>query len=106
MRDLTPVILLAGLKEALTEGGQLEVECIEAAEKFGNTFRGGWKVFVRIGVQRAVYVVSRNIEPKVFKTVTGLVSFAMDNGFSVVGVPLRVGERVEWVNGAVPERNE
>ena len=96
MRELTPVILQSELKEALAAGSTLEIDCIEAANRQGNIWCGVWKVFVRHGSQRAVIVATRNLEPRVFKTITGLFSFAHEFGFKVVSVPLRKGERVEW----------
>ena len=52
MRNLTPVILQAGLKEALTEGGIVEAHSVEDAKKVGNTWTGNWRIYLRIGDQR------------------------------------------------------
>lgn len=91
MRELTPVILQSGLKEALATGNTLEVDCIEAANRQGNI----WGV-CKYSYATAVIVATRNLEPRVFKTTTGLFSFAHDFGFKGVSVPLRACERVEW----------
>ena len=47
MRNLTPVILQAGLKEALTEGGIVEAHCVEDAKKVGNIWQGNWRIYLR-----------------------------------------------------------
>ena len=37
-----PVILTSHMQEAIEGGAWIEVECVEAPEKGGNTHRGGW----------------------------------------------------------------
>ncbi len=59
MRNLTPVILQAGLKEALTEGGIVEAHSVEDAKKVGNTWTGNWRIYLRIGDQTALLVIAR-----------------------------------------------
>ncbi|MGQ0563538.1 MAG: hypothetical protein ACT4OK_00520 [Gemmobacter sp.] len=99
MRNLTPVILQAGLKEALNEGGIVEAHCVEDAEKFGNVWQGSWRIYLRIGDQTALLVISRGLEPREFKTVTGLISFGVELGLNTIPVPLKKGGQVTWTNG-------
>ena len=102
MRDLTPVILQAGLREALSEGGTLEAECVEEASKQGNIWQGSWRIHLCLRDQRALLVLSRNLDPREFKTITGLISFGHELGFSVVPVPLRQGVRAAWYKDEEP----
>ncbi|PZQ96153.1 MAG: hypothetical protein DI533_17095 [Cereibacter sphaeroides] len=99
MRNLTPVILQTGLKEALSEGGIVEVHCVEDATKVFNVWQGTWRVTLRVGDQTALLVISRGLEPREFKTVTGLISFAVEMGLTTVHVPLRKGEKATWTYG-------
>ncbi len=50
MRNLTPVILQAGLKEALTEGGIVEALCVEDAKKVLNVWQGTWRIQLRFSM--------------------------------------------------------
>ena len=99
MRNLTPVILQAGLKEALTEGGIVEAHCVEDAKKIGNTWTGTWRIYLRIGDQTALLVIARGLEPREFKTIAGLISFGVELGLTTVAVPLKQGTLVNWTNG-------
>ena len=96
MRNLTPVILQAGLKESLTEGGIVEAHCVEDAKKVGNIWQGNWRIYLRMGDQTALLVIARGLEPREFKTITGLVSFGVELGLTTVSVPLRGGDKVTW----------
>ena len=103
MRNLTPVILQAGLKEALTEGGIVEALCVEDAKKVLNVWQGTWRIQLRLGDQTALLVISRGLEPREFKTVTGLISFAVELGLTTVPVPLKKGEKATWTHDAAVE---
>jgi hypothetical protein len=100
MRNLTPVILQAGLKEALTEGGIVEALCVEDAKKVRNVWQGTWHIHLRLGDQTALLVTTRGLEPRVFLTVTGLIAFAVELGLTTVPVPLKKGKKVTWTDGA------
>ncbi|MBL3705332.1 hypothetical protein GI582_21755 [Sulfitobacter sp. BDSS02] len=96
-----PVILTSHMQEAIQGGAWIEVECVEAPEKGGNTHRGGWTVFVcsndgQGGVHRSVYVTNRDLKPRVFKTAAGLMSFCLELDAKVFSCPLREGERGTW----------
>ena len=103
MRNLTPVILQAGLKEALTEGGIVEAHCVEDAKKVLNVWQGSWRIYLRMGEATALLVISRGLEPREFKTVTGLISFGVELGLTTVPVPLKKGEKATWTHDAAVE---
>jgi hypothetical protein len=106
MRNLTPVILQAGLKEALSEGGIVEAHCVEDAKKVLNVWQGSWRIYLRIGEQTALLVISRGLEPREFKTVTGLISFAVELGLATVPVPLKQGVKAIWTDGTEAHTGE
>jgi hypothetical protein len=99
MRNLTPVILQAGLMEARNEGGIVEAQCVEDAKKVGNTWSGNWRIYLRIGDQTALLVIARGLEPREFKTIAGLISFGVELGLTTVPVPLKKGEKATWIHG-------
>ena len=105
-----PVILATHIQPAIGDGAWIEVECVEAAEVSGNTHRGGWKIYVCAldpdgGVQRAVHVTGRNLEARIFKTVKGLTSFALELGLHVISFPVLAGKWGIWRFGTskIPE---
>lgn len=96
-----PVILTSHMKDAIEEGAWIEVECVEAPERGGNTHRGGWTIFVcsddgQGAVHRSVYVTNRDLKPRVFKTAAGLMSFSMELGVKNFVCPLQEGARGTW----------
>ena len=85
----------------MEEGAWIEVECVQAPERGGNTHRGGWTIFVCAddgsgGIHRSVYVTNRDLKPRVFKTAAGLMSFCMELGVKVFVCPLQEGARGTW----------
>ena len=97
----SPVILAAHIDPAINDGAWIEVECVEAAERGGNTHRGGWKIHVcaldTTGVViRAVYVIGRDLTPHIFRTTTGLMSFCMEMQMRPFICPYEVGEIEVW----------
>lgn len=100
----SPVILTAHIKPAIEDGGWIEVECVEPVERGGNTYRGGWKVYVcdqdsTGNVIRAVYVIGRDLTPRIFKTATGLMSFCMELQLRTFICPFEEGETEVWKFG-------
>ena len=63
MRNLTPVILQAGLKEALSEGGIVEAHCVENAKKVLNVWQGSWRIYLRLGDKPALLRHARGLAP-------------------------------------------
>ncbi len=99
MRNLYPVILQAGLKEALSEGGIVEAHCLENASKVGSTWIGDWRIYLRSGDQAALLVNQRTLQPREFKTIVGLISLGVELGLTTVPVPLKKGEKATWNHG-------
>ncbi len=99
MRNFTPVILQAELKEALAEGGIVEAHCTDDAKKIGSAWTGNWTIALVVGDQKALLVNQRALEPREFKTIAGLISFAVELGLIAVTVPLKQGTSVYWTNG-------
>jgi hypothetical protein len=60
---------------------------------------------LRLGDQTALLVISRGLEPREFKTVTGLISFAVELGLTTVPVPLKKGEKATWTHDAEADPN-
>ncbi len=91
-----PVYMEYELKEALEDGGVLEIECITAANRTSEEVRGEWSIFVRetVGGQvvRSVLCSRRNTGPRVFRTARGVVGLAAKLGATVISVPLLEGE--------------
>ncbi|MEO1110286.1 MAG: hypothetical protein AAFX90_20430 [Pseudomonadota bacterium] len=96
MRELTPVLLENGFREALQDGGILEIDCTAPVVHARNSISGEWKFFVRSkegnDEVRQVLVVQRNIEHRVVKTALGAMSLAASLGATVVAVPFVEGE--------------
>lgn len=96
-----PVILTAHIRPAIEDGAWIEVKCMESAIRGGNTHRGKWKIYVcgesSTGeISRAVYVVGRNLEPRIFKTVAGLMSFCVEIQMHPFICPFEEGKVEVW----------
>ena len=100
MIEIQPVLLLAGFRKALAAGGTIEIECVKDAAKEGNLWLGEWKIYILTkngsSFHRIALGVSRTQEPKVFKTVTGLMSFGNDHGVDLISIPTVTGMCAEW----------
>ena len=100
MREVSPVITLAGVRETLEAGGTVEVECIESPTRVSNQFQAAWKFYAVAEVDgqthRLLLVHGRDIKTRTIRTLTGLLSFGMDLGVSPISVPRHVGERAVW----------
>lgn len=99
MRNLFPVIFHAGLMEARTEGGIVEAHSLEDAVRVGNNWTGDWRIYLRVGDQAALLVVQRTLQPREFRTITGLISYGVELGLTTVPVPLKKGEKAIWIHG-------
>ncbi len=100
MREFSPVIPIAELKPTLEAGGKLEVECVEEPTRVSNQYQAVWKFYALAengGQQhRLLLVHGRDIKPRIIRTLTGLLSFAMDLGVSPISIPRHAGERAVW----------
>ncbi|QEP30438.1 hypothetical protein [Pukyongiella litopenaei] len=92
MRDLTPVLLENGFRDAIRDGGTLEIHCVAEVEHNGNDVNGQWKFFVREEFDgqdvRSVLALQRNVQHRVIKTARGVVSLAAWFGATSVSLPL------------------
>ena len=96
-----PVILAAHIRPAIEDGAWMEIECVEGAVRGGNTHKGKWKVYVCAqdetgDVSKAVFVVGRDLEPRIFKTVAGLMSFCIELGHKPFICPFEEGDVDVW----------
>ena len=98
MKDIKlPVILAASIKAAIEGGAWIEVECVADVVSSGNTHRGEWIIIVCNyqdgGIARAIYVINRQLRPRVFKTAAGIMTLALEHKAKSFCCPLRKGER-------------
>lgn len=91
-----PVYMENGFKEALENGGVLEIECIAPVNHTSTEVNGEWWIFVRetLGGQvvRSALCSRRKTEPRLIKTSRGVVSVAAKLGATVVSIPLVEGK--------------
>lgn len=103
MKNRSSVRKMAGVREDISAGGTLEVECLEGAHKDTGVWRGLWQLTVCTreddgSLYRALVVVAGDASPKLIVTVSGLVSLAVELGFDVVKIPLAAGQKEVWDN--------
>lgn len=101
MKVRSPVRNLASMRTDLAEWGTIEVECLKTPSRIiGGTHRGEWVVYCwRMegnSPERSVMVAARSLEPRIFKTVSGLISLAIELGFTNPQIPLHEGELGIW----------
>lgn len=100
---IRPMILASQLRDAIEDGAWIEVECVGEPVRVGNTHRGDWTVHICQGegdlVAEAVYVTGRDLAPRSFRTVAGLLSFCQELGAAKFSCPLISGTRGTWVFG-------
>lgn len=110
MIEIQPVLMLTGFRRALAAGGRIEIECVKDAERQGNLWQGEWKVYVQIknggAFHRIALGVSRTQEPKVFKSVTGLMSFGAEHDIDLISIPTVAGMCAEWTNRDGQNQND
>ncbi len=90
-----PVYMEYEFKEALENGGILEIECISSANRTSEEVRGEWWIFVRETlsgqVVRSVLCSRRSTGPRLLKTSRGVVGLAAKLGATLISVPLLEG---------------
>jgi len=91
-----PVYMERGFKEALRNGGILEIECVAPVSHVSADVGGEWWFFVRETlngqVVRSALCSRRKTEPRTLKTSRGVVSLAANLGATVVSIPLVEGK--------------
>lgn len=110
MADRRPVQTIRGVRQALDDGGRIEVECLTSAWREGSIWRGEWRFYARSTDAdatnvRALVVTHHALEPKVVRTVHGLVGLATDLGIDLPQIPLSEGQMGVWARGQVHAEN-
>ncbi len=92
-----PLVLERKLQEILANGGKLQIEASCDVIMNGSNISGEWYFFAIDAEtnERSVLVRREDIQPKVYKTPGGIISFLMKFEFRVVLIPLQKGELVE-----------
>ncbi len=95
-KEALMVILAAKFKENVEQGWFIEIECMEPPWKYGSTYRGIWRMFCVSPdrSERMVLVMKKNIEPREFLSVHGVVAFLVDMGVALAIAPMIEGQRV------------
>lgn len=94
------VVTEAGFRDLIESGYHVEVICKEDAYRKNSVWHGLWvlRAVSDEGVEKQLVTARARgggdyIQVRTFKTVTGLVSFLIDLGFSVVAFPVFEGQR-------------
>ena len=99
-KEAPNVVTEAGFKDLIESGYHVEVVCKVDAYRKNSVWHGVWvlRAVNDEGVEKQLVTArARNagdyIQIRTFKTVTGLVSFLIDLGFSVIAFPVYEGQR-------------
>ena len=94
------VVTEAGFRDLIESGYLVEVVCKEDAYRKNSVWHGLWvlRAVSEDGVEKQLVTARARsggdyIQVRTFKTVTGLVSFLVDLGFSVIAFPVYEGLR-------------
>ena len=99
-KEAPNVVTEAGFKDLIESGYHVEVVCMGDAYRKNSVWHGLWVLRAANdeGVEKQLVTARArtsgdSIQIRTFKTVTGLVSFLIDLGFSVVAFPVYEGQR-------------
>ena len=99
-KEAPNVVTEAGFKILVESGHSVEVVCKQDAYRKNSVWHGIWllRAVNEDGVEKELVTARARpdgdfIQLRTFKTVTGLVSFLIDLGFSVVAFPVYEGQR-------------
>ena len=99
-KEAPNVVTEAGFKDLIESGYHVEVVCMEDAYRKNSVWHGLWvlRAVSEEGIEKQLVTARArtsgdSIQIRKFKTVTGLVSFLIDLGFSVVAFPVYEGQR-------------
>ena len=94
------VVMESGFRELMQNGYAAEILCQSSAHKKGSSHYGVWvmRAVSDDGVEKLLVtartrVTFKDIKIREFKTITGVVSFLADIGFSHADIPLEEGQR-------------
>lgn len=103
VRIVSPVTNRDGVVDAANKGLPLRVLCTKTATPKNGAWSGSWVMYVMHDVNGAPYeelfVHTPQQKPREFKGIYGLLSFALELGFSAPALPLIEGESAEWKRG-------
>ena len=99
-KEVPNVVTEAGFKDLIESGCHVEVVCKGDAYRKNSVWHGLWvlRAVNDEGVEKQLVTARArgsgdHIQIRTFKTVTGLVSFLIDLGFSVIAFPVYEGQR-------------
>lgn len=90
------VVSEEGCRQLVDTGWQMEVICIQSAEKRQAMYYGRWAIRVVSPdgrYERTLVTARKNMEKRLFKTINGLVSFLEDFRVKAPHIPLVEGMR-------------
>lgn len=101
METSAPVTIIAKVKKDMATGARLEVECLETISQSGTAVKGKWGFYLLIDQPdgetfRSQVVVWQKMEPKVLKTLNGLMSLAAELNISAPIIPRIEGRKGIW----------
>lgn len=96
-RAKSPVIVTDEVKEVVTEGGSVIVECLETVSKKGTAVVGQWGFYVVTPdtKTRRLLVLKLTIQPEITRTALGVMSKLMSWGLPTVALPTQEGQAIE-----------
>ena len=99
-KEAPNVVTEAGFRDLIEAGYHVEVVCKEDAYRKNSVWHGVWilRAVNDDGVEKQLVTARARrggdyIKVRKFKTVTGLVSFLIDLGFTVIAFPVLEGQR-------------
>lgn len=112
-KEAPNVVTEAGFKMLVESGYSVEVVCKQDAYRKNSVWHGIWllRAVNEDGVEKELVTARARpdgdfIQLRTFKTVTGLTSFLIDLGFSVVAFPVNEGQRWTYTLADTPEAEE
>ncbi|GIT88711.1 hypothetical protein [Roseobacter sp. OBYS 0001] len=109
-KEAPNVVTEAGFKMLVESGYRVEVVCKQDAYRKNSVWHGVWllRAVNEDGVEKELVTARARpngdfIQLRVFKTVTGLTSFLIDLGFSVVAFPVYEGQRWTYTLADMPD---
>ena len=109
-KEAPNVVTEAGFKMLVESGYSVEVVCKQDAYRKNSVWHGIWllRAVNDDGVEKELVTARARpdgdfIQLRVFKTVTGLTSFLIDLGFSVVAFPVYEGQRWTYTLADTPD---
>jgi len=95
-REVLTVILAANFKKNVEQGWSILIECMEKPWKHGSVYRGRWRAFCLSPdrAEKPILVMRKNIEPRIFLSVHGVIAFLEEMGVDMAVAPMVEGQKV------------